>query len=96
MNARDTLCREALFSICQNWDRLLLSFCASEPNRIIGDSTGGPLTGSILLRSRPLPVYGTLEAPVHALNLEKNLEKIKKKHPPQSCDRSRCFSWKFL
>ena len=79
MNARDTLCRELFFLLSELGQTPPVVLCIGT-DRIIGDSLG-PLTGSILLRSRPLPVYGTLEAPVHALNLEKNLEKIKKKHP---------------
>jgi|SRR5690625_1883264 len=44
-------------------------------------STGvsfGPLTGTFLsqMRLRHIDVFGTLHQPVHALNLEKNVEKI--------------------
>lgn len=56
-------------------------------DRIIGDSLG-PMTGSLLAHKTALcqthcclPVYGTLTAPVHALNLNETLQKIKKKHP---------------
>ena len=56
-------------------------------DRIIGDSLG-PITGSILSYktetgqiSCRLSVYGTLAAPVHALNLNETLQEIKKKHP---------------
>ena len=56
-------------------------------DRIIGDSLG-PMTGSILAYKTHssqthclLPVYGTLTDPVHALNLDETLQKIKKKHP---------------
>lgn len=50
-------------------------------DRIIGDSLG-PLTGSILSKALPaLPVYGTLENTVHALNLKQVNKQIKKKHP---------------
>ena len=50
-------------------------------DRIIGDSLG-PLVGSRLAETGLLPhVYGTLEAPVHALNLRETLDEIKKRHP---------------
>ena len=60
-------------------------------DRIIGDSLG-PVTGSILTYrisgrsalselSDRIFVYGTLSAPVHALNLDETLREIKKKHP---------------
>ncbi|MFC5469891.1 spore protease YyaC [Cohnella suwonensis] len=48
-------------------------------DRSTGDSLG-PLTGSLLLKYRsPLfDVYGTLENPVHAMNLDDTLAKIKR------------------
>lgn len=50
-------------------------------DRCIGDVLA-PLTGTILQRSNVnFPVYGTLEYPVHALNIYSNLRKIKTKHP---------------
>lgn len=51
-------------------------------DRVTGDSLG-PLIGYKLSRKfLPLfTVYGTLEAPVHALNLEETIAEIKKKHP---------------
>lgn len=51
-------------------------------DRMIGDSLG-PMTGTLLLQhaSHNLPVYGTLQEPVHALNLPDKLSEIKKKHP---------------
>lgn len=51
-------------------------------DRIIGDCLG-PLVGTALERSAGgrLPVYGTLRAPVHALNLPETISRIKKKHP---------------
>lgn len=50
-------------------------------DRIIGDSLG-PLVGSRLAKTGLLPyVYGTLEDPVHALNLRETLDEIKKRHP---------------
>lgn len=52
-------------------------------DRVTGDSLG-PLTGSFLAAyggHRYLPIYGTLETPVHALNLREVSRQIKKKHP---------------
>lgn len=51
-------------------------------DRVTGDSLG-PLIGYKLSRKfLPLyTVYGTLDTPVHALNLAETVEKIKKKHP---------------
>ncbi|SES38844.1 spore protease YyaC [Salipaludibacillus aurantiacus] len=51
-------------------------------DRSTGDSLG-PLTGTLLSERRPrhLHVYGTLEEPVHAKNLEKYLALINKNHP---------------
>lgn len=52
-------------------------------DRVTGDCLG-PLAGTFLKAYEPanhLPVYGTLEAPVHALNLNEIQNQIKKKHP---------------
>jgi putative sporulation protein YyaC len=46
-------------------------------DRCIGDSLG-PIVGSILKYKKfPLPVYGTIPEPIHALNLDKKLKEIK-------------------
>jgi putative sporulation protein YyaC len=51
-------------------------------DRITGDSLG-PLIGHQLSKYdwKDIYVYGTLDAPVHALNLEEIILKIKKRHP---------------
>lgn len=50
-------------------------------DRIIGDSLG-PIVGSMLKhKGFPLPIYGTIEEPIHALNMDKKLDEIKKLHP---------------
>ncbi|GAA0690706.1 MULTISPECIES: spore protease YyaC [Clostridium] len=50
-------------------------------DRCIGDCLG-PLVGSLLNhKGFPLDVYGTIHHPIHALNLEKNVNDIKSKHP---------------
>ncbi|PSL45929.1 putative sporulation protein YyaC [Salsuginibacillus halophilus] len=50
-------------------------------DRCTGDALG-PVTGSMLQENNPrfFSIYGTLAAPVHALNLEETLQFISKKH----------------
>jgi len=49
-------------------------------DRCIGDSLG-PVVGSILkYKNFPLPVYGTINEPIHALNLDKKLSDIKSEY----------------
>lgn len=50
-------------------------------DKCIGDCLG-PLVGTLLIESNfPLPVYGTLESPIHALNIKEKLNHINKLHP---------------
>jgi len=50
-------------------------------DRCIGDCLG-PLVGTLLKsKNYPLTVYGTVEDPIHALNIDKQLQQIKKAHP---------------
>lgn len=58
-----------------------LVFLCIGSDRATGDSLG-PLVGHKLIQSRRFyhSVYGTLEYPVHAKNLEDTLEQIKKAH----------------
>lgn len=50
-------------------------------DKCVGDCLG-PLVGTLLEESSfPLPVYGTLSSPIHALNIDKRLAEIKKFHP---------------
>lgn len=50
-------------------------------DKCIGDCLG-PLVGTMLESSLlPLPVYGTLSNPIHALNINERLDEINKKHP---------------
>ncbi|WP_258049578.1 spore protease YyaC [Clostridium weizhouense] len=50
-------------------------------DKCIGDCLG-PLVGSILIDNLfPLPIYGTLSHPIHALNIDARLDEIYKKHP---------------
>ncbi|MFF2857936.1 spore protease YyaC [Peribacillus sp. NPDC058002] len=60
---------------CQNEEVIFL--CIGS-DRSVGDSLG-PLVGTMLKEHTvPYRVYGTLENPVHAFNLEDTLKKIKK------------------
>jgi putative sporulation protein YyaC len=54
-----------------------IAFLCIGSDRAIADSLG-PLVGTMLKENNlPYPVYGTLKAPVHALNLEATLEEIR-------------------
>ncbi|ADL52731.1 spore protease YyaC [Clostridium cellulovorans] len=53
-------------------------------DRCIGDCLG-PLVGTLLKKKLfPLPVYGTIKNPIHALNLEESVKRIKCLHPKAS------------
>lgn len=62
------------------WEEIIILCIGSD--RITGDSLG-PLIGHQLskCRWRNIRIYGTLDYPVHALNLEATLDKIKRRHP---------------
>lgn len=50
-------------------------------DRCIGDCLG-PAVGSMLVEKNfPLKVYGTINSPIHALNIDKKLKEIKKENP---------------
>ena len=50
-------------------------------DKCIGDCLG-PLVGSLLIENNfPFPVFGTLQSPIHALNIEEKLKYINKIHP---------------
>lgn len=50
-------------------------------DRAIGDALG-PLVGTMLKNSDfKYPVYGTLDNPIHALNIYESIESIKNTHP---------------
>lgn len=64
----------------EHWNELV--FICIGTDRITGDSLG-PYVGYCLsecplIRSR---IYGTLNQPIHALNLEKAMEEIRRQHP---------------
>lgn len=50
-------------------------------DKCIGDCLG-PLVGTLLEASLlPIPIYGTVSTPIHALNINERLEYINNKHP---------------
>ena len=50
-------------------------------DRCIGDCLG-PLVGTYLKeRNFPLPVFGTISNPIHALNIDKKIEELNKLYP---------------
>lgn len=53
-------------------------------DKCIGDSIG-PLVGSMLKHyGWDMPIYGTLNDPVHGLNIERYIDTIKEEHPGQN------------
>lgn len=53
-------------------------------DKCIGDCLG-PLVGTMLTENFfPLPVYGTLSTPIHALNIDERLSEIYTNHPNAS------------
>ncbi len=62
--------------ICQN----TVIVCIGT-DKCIGDCLG-PLVGTLLKENQfSLPVYGSIDTPIHALNIDKQLNLINKKHP---------------
>jgi putative sporulation protein YyaC len=50
-------------------------------DRCIGDCLG-PMVGTLLKQNKfPFPVFGTIEEPIHALNIDKKLEEIYSLYP---------------
>lgn len=78
------LLNQCIRSSEKNWDEIVFICIGSD--RITGDSLG-PLVGHHLTRHqwKNIHIYGTLEHPVHALNLESTLCQIKTRHPSALC-----------
>ena len=72
--------KKCIGQIDRPWKEIIILCIGSD--RITGDSLG-PLIGQQLSRHRwkNIHIYGTLDTPVHALNLEAVLADIKKRHP---------------
>lgn len=76
----DSLAYLNLANFLKNYINDAIIICIGT-DKCIGDCLG-PLIGSFLIEKNfPLQVYGTLENPIHALNLETEIEKIKSIHP---------------
>lgn len=69
----------ANYLIEQNINNFVI-FCVGTP-KLIGDSLG-PRIGTKLnnLENFGVPIYGTLDSPIHALNLKEKLEEVQKIH----------------
>jgi putative sporulation protein YyaC len=66
---------KTLNEIINNTSKEIVFLCIGS-DRSTGDSLG-PLVGTILKdKNIPSPIYGTLQAPVHALNIKKVLKEI--------------------
>lgn len=59
-------------------NRPVIFVCIGTP-AVIGDCLG-PVTGTILSKYLQSNIYGTLEEPVHAVNIKAAIKKIKKQH----------------
>lgn len=68
-----------LKDVLNSTSREIIFLCVGS-DRSTGDSLG-PVVGTMLTESDvPFPVYGTLEKPVHALNIKKILKEINQTH----------------
>jgi putative sporulation protein YyaC len=72
---------ESMLSLLPAYTNRPIVFVCIGTDRSTGDSLG-PLIGSFLEEKSisPFYVYGTLEDPIHAVNLEDKLNEIKQKH----------------
>ncbi|HAQ07244.1 MAG TPA: spore protease YyaC [Bacillus bacterium] len=78
--AAEKLANEIL-ELLPNYTARPIVFVCIGTDRSTGDSLG-PLIGTLLEERdiSPFHVYGTLDDPIHAVNMEEKLEQIKKKH----------------
>ena len=74
------LLEECIAQVSHPWNEIILLCIGSD--RITGDSLG-PLIGHRLSKQswNQIHVYGTLQNPVHALNLSDTLDFVKRQHP---------------
>ncbi len=94
-NFFDSRSNHVLYEECDAVEKISLNLLSHIPNnnpqtiviacigtdRSTGDSLG-PLVGTFLLEKTSFPffVYGTLDDPIHAVNLQEKLVEIKEKH----------------
>ena len=78
--AAENLAKELLLSIPSVTSRPIVFICIGT-DRSTGDSLG-PLVGTLLEEQKLTPffVYGTLDEPIHAVNLADKLKEIQTKH----------------
>ncbi|MFB1097166.1 spore protease YyaC [Terribacillus sp. JSM ZJ617] len=81
---QDPLLMSKAYETISSWipdDREIVVLCIGT-DRSTGDALG-PIIGSFLTEKplNRLQVYGTLESPVHAVNLVERLQMIEEKHP---------------
>lgn len=75
------LFQKHLLSLIQDYNKTygsVIFVCIGSPT-VLGDCLG-PVIGTILASKIPPVIYGTLDEPVHALNLSHTFEIIKKQH----------------
>lgn len=80
LQAAETLAAELLANLPSVASRPIVFICIGT-DRSTGDSLG-PLAGTLLEEKGPGPfyIYGTLDEPIHAVNLEQKLKEITSNH----------------
>lgn len=80
LQAAESLAAELLVNLPAVTSRPIVIICIGT-DRSTGDSLG-PLVGTLLEEKSPSPfyIYGTLDEPIHAVNLEQRLKEIKDMH----------------
>jgi len=75
-NYKDPLCYYDIAFFLKNYIQDNTVIVCIGTDRCIGDCLG-PLVGTLLKeRGFPLPVYGTISDPIHALNIERKLREV--------------------
>ncbi len=81
-NATEVLAQALVHSLLPHFHQREFLCLAIGTDRSTGDALG-PLVGTQLEQLAPqgLTIYGTLDEPVHAMNLKEQIELIQRKHP---------------
>lgn len=83
INANSNFPYDLIFQIKSYLNKDTVIVCIGT-DKCIGDCLG-PLVGSMLTEHFfPLPVYGTLSSPIHALNIKERMDEIHNTHPNAS------------
>lgn len=81
INYMENLASYKIASFIKNYSGRDIVIVCVGTDKCIGDSLG-PFVGSMLKeRKAPIPVYGTLDYPVHALNIKEKIDIVKNNHP---------------